>query len=66
MKKLSILVLSATVAITPAYAETTSHYNIPSTELSTNYLPNKRICLLLLITKIPKGIDYVILFYDTI
>ena len=35
MKKLSILALSATVAITPAYAETTSHYNIPSTELST-------------------------------
>ncbi|WP_156623358.1 hypothetical protein [Moraxella nonliquefaciens] len=48
MKKLSILALSATVAITPAYAETTTQYNTPSTELSTNYLPNKRICLLLL------------------
>ena len=27
MKKLSILALSATVAITPAYAEMISHYN---------------------------------------
>ena len=48
MKKLSILALSATVAITPAYAEMISHYNTPSTELSTSYLPNNRICLLLL------------------
>ena len=35
MKKLSILALSATVAITPAFAETTAHYNTPITELST-------------------------------
>lgn len=35
MKKLSILALSATVAITPAFAETTAHYNTPSVELST-------------------------------
>ena len=35
MKKLSILALSATVAIIPAYAETTAHYNTPITELST-------------------------------
>ena len=35
MKKLSILALSATVAITPAFAETTTHYNTPITELST-------------------------------
>ena len=35
MKKLSILALSATVAITPAFAETTAHYNTPVTELST-------------------------------
>ena len=34
MKKLSILALSATVAITPAYAETITHYNTPSTELT--------------------------------
>lgn len=34
MKKLSILALGATVAITPAYAEMTTHYNIPSTELT--------------------------------
>lgn len=34
MKKLSILALSTTVAIIPAYAETTSHYNTPSTELT--------------------------------
>ena len=35
MKKLSILALSATVAITPAFAETTAHYNTPITELSS-------------------------------
>ena len=35
MKKLSILALSTTVAITPAFAETTAHYNTPVTELST-------------------------------
>lgn len=35
MKKFSILALSATVAITPAYAEMTSHYNTSVTELST-------------------------------
>ena len=35
MKKLSILALGATVAITPAFAETTTHYNTPITELST-------------------------------
>lgn len=35
MKKFSILALSATVAITPAFAEMTSHYNTPSVELST-------------------------------
>ena len=35
MKKLSILVLGATVAITPAYAETDVNYNTPVTELST-------------------------------
>jgi len=35
MKKLSILVLGATVAITPAYAETDVNYNTPKTELST-------------------------------
>lgn len=35
MKKFSILALSATVAITPAFAETTTHYNTPITELST-------------------------------
>ena len=35
MKKLSILALSATIAITPAFAETTAHYNTPITELSS-------------------------------
>ena len=35
MKKFPILVLGATVAITPAYAETTAHYNTPVTELSS-------------------------------
>ena len=35
MKRLSILALSATVAITPAFAETTAHYNTPITELSS-------------------------------
>ena len=35
MKNLPILALSATVAITPAFAETTTHYNTPITELST-------------------------------
>lgn len=37
MKNFSILALtlSATVAIAPAFAETTSHYNTPSTELFT-------------------------------
>ncbi|OBX50038.1 hypothetical protein [Moraxella nonliquefaciens] len=35
MKKLSILALSATVAITPAYAEMISHYNTSITELSS-------------------------------
>ena len=35
MKKLSILALSATVAITPGFAETTAHYNTPITELSS-------------------------------
>ncbi|STY86107.1 Uncharacterised protein [Moraxella ovis] len=35
MKKLSILALSATVAIAPAFAETTAYYNTPSVELST-------------------------------
>lgn len=35
MKKFSILALSATVAITPAFAEATTHYNTPITELST-------------------------------
>ncbi|AKG06896.1 hypothetical protein AAX05_00310 [Moraxella bovoculi] len=35
MKRLSILALSATVAIAPAFAETTSHYTTPSVELST-------------------------------
>lgn len=35
MKKFSILALGATVAITPAFAETTTHYNTPITELST-------------------------------
>ena len=34
MKKLSILALSATVAITPAYAEMISHYNTSITELT--------------------------------
>ena len=34
MKKLSILALSATVAITPAFAETDVNYNTPSTELT--------------------------------
>ncbi|WP_435938898.1 hypothetical protein ACSF85_00280 [Moraxella bovoculi] len=35
MKKFSILALSAAVAITPAFAETTAHYTTPSVELST-------------------------------
>lgn len=35
MKKFSILALTATVATAPAFAETTIHYNTPSTELST-------------------------------
>ena len=35
MKKLSILALSATVAITPAFAETDVNYNTPITELSS-------------------------------
>ena len=34
MKNLSILALSATVAITPAYAEMISHYNTSITELT--------------------------------
>lgn len=35
MKKLSILALSATVAITPAFAETDVNHHTPKTELST-------------------------------
>lgn len=35
MKKLSILALSTTVAIIPAYAETDVNYHTPKTELST-------------------------------
>ncbi|ANB90704.1 hypothetical protein MOVS_00305 [Moraxella ovis] len=35
MKKFSILALSATVAIAPAFAETGVNYNTPSVELST-------------------------------
>lgn len=35
MKKFPILVLGATVAITPAYAETDVNYNTPVTKLST-------------------------------
>ena len=35
MKKFPILVLGATVAITPAYAETDINYNTPVTKLST-------------------------------
>lgn len=34
-KIFSILALGATVAITPAFAEMSNHYNAPSTELST-------------------------------
>lgn len=33
MKKFSILALSATVAIAPAFAETTAHYNTPSVDI---------------------------------
>lgn len=35
MKKLSILALSTTVAIIPAYAETDVNHHTPKTELST-------------------------------
>ena len=43
MKKLSILALSATVAITPAFAETTSHYTTPSVDTQTIVLPQTSV-----------------------
>lgn len=60
MKKPSILALSATVAIAPAFAETGVNYNTPSVDvqpaISLMYLnnlpyrlPHKLICLLPLV-----------------
>ena len=43
MKKLSILALSATVAIAPAFAETTSHYTTPSVDTQTIVLPQTTV-----------------------
>lgn len=43
MKKLSILALSATVAITPAFAEMTVHYNTPSVDAQTIVLPQTTV-----------------------
>ncbi|AKG06895.1 hypothetical protein AAX05_00305 [Moraxella bovoculi] len=43
MKKFSILALSATVAITPAFAETTAHYNTPSVDAQTIVLPQTTV-----------------------
>lgn len=43
MKKLSILALSATVAITPAFAEMTVHYNTPSVDTQTIVLPQTTV-----------------------
>ena len=43
MKKLSILALSATVAITPAFAEMTVHYNTPSVDTQTVVLPQTTV-----------------------
>lgn len=43
MKKFSILALSATVAIAPAFAETTTHYNTPSVDTQTVVLPQTTV-----------------------
>ena len=43
MKKFSILALSATVAITPAFAEMTVHYNTPSVDTQTVVLPQTTV-----------------------
>lgn len=43
MKKFSILALSATVAIAPAFAETTAYYNTPSVDTQTVVLPQTTV-----------------------